>query len=125
MISDCGNKLNCVKFKVWLYPEGNGHVEFCELPGSLPKDFPRKKNFSNIENLPEIMRHMEANLRSYEVGSVKNPLFFCEYCDVCFRQSKASLVPVSEFMGRFYLTNDLTKVVVCPRCGRADIRKVI
>ena len=67
MISDCGNKLNSVKFYVWLLPSGGGWVEVAWL--SKPNGVDRKywkKRFNRFEEMPAIVLELENRVRRYE-----------------------------------------------------------
>ena len=129
MISDCNNKINSIKFTVYLHDRGNGYVKVAAQDGSLPSHLTRDRAFDNIKDLPKVMTGIKKDIRSYE-NRIK---FICTDCNLGINDTKrirtktVYLVPanVDKYDCLFpELITTAHNVLCCPRCGGTNIHKL-
>lgn len=82
MISDCGNDINSVKFKVWLNDDNSGVVEVAHHSEHRPKgttgdDWKRK--FHNCDSLLYAMATLKRKVRAYDC--MQEDRVYCPTCN--------------------------------------------
>ncbi len=82
MLSDCGNEINSVKFKVWLQDNSRGILEVAFHNKGLPEGTTRKdwtREFDSFNNMVGLMDSLRRKLRSKEGFSTERRI----YCIKC------------------------------------------
>jgi hypothetical protein len=101
MVSDCGNEITSVKFKVWLYDASHGIIELARDPNYKIKGLQESYKFANLEEMSRIMVSLRSKVREQDelnkLSKRKEELkkakytMYCPHCDLGFDKRSVAL----------------------------------
>lgn len=132
MISDVGNKLNTVKFNVWLKNDGSGYITFAAEKGSLPGSLSRedkRKSFWSLAQVSTVMESMRQALRQAEKQAEQERTqghqsklfkFECRSCRTAITEGQAFLTTY-----KHPVNGSTTGLILsCKLCGGINLQEL-
>lgn len=87
MVSDCGNEISSVKFKIWMHTYSNsGTLEVAFDPAHRPAGTRRddwKEDFNSFYEMESLMLNFTQRIEDYNRREQERPRKHATYCENC------------------------------------------